>query len=953
MTKLALLLLAIPASGAFAAADYSTLISSLGNFSVNDVKPDTLLAGGSTKLGTASDPNVNHIGWSTPPAQQVLVEWTDSGLVFAGVKAPLVLGGLSSYNTLDIDDVVKLNVGTLMMGQGALIGGTGEDAALVDTTKLANNNVLNVSDAGYQTIGSSNVSTMLRLTATSGTNYVGRYGNNNVVNITDGAQLTANSTGLVIGASDAKNPTYGCNNAVNVSGSVSVTVLGHEGTIASYFTAAGLKVGDYGSNNSLNVSDKASSYVGGDLHLGEMGDNNAITIASTASLTVGGTIDIGCMPDATGNALTLDGSELIHSSVIDRIVVGRFGSNNSFTATDSTISSRGIIVGYGDYSIGDAAADGTKGYVASEGNGNSLSITDSLVKLHNVLVIGINGSNNTGTISGSGLYSEWTDAGTTPDGKVQFDEISVSIGSISLGIGMAGADSSEDLTALGCNNSLTIDNASAFKAGDILVGNAGSGNSLTIQGGTIGSVSNVFVGNGDTTLTAYGSNNSFTLTGKDTKLTGNAVLGNGLGVGTVGSNNKVLVSAGATLITVGSADTSYIGLGFASTATVDNSAFGCGNSLTVTGEGSSASITANDTLILGYYGSNNKIEVSDKAKLTILGDFHIGANASQFGTVLNPKNIFSQGNQVVVSGGATLTVSNDIFLGNLGINNSMVVTGEDTYVQADDITVGHGSPDSVLFGCGNSLEVTDNAVLVGDSISIGRNLASDYCGSNNTLTVSNGGIVVSTGYVVPNDFSGTNNIVRIKNGTIALPGKVLGGSKITWEDLIVNGFITSVKGSSYSELVDGTSFVDKGAIQIWDATAGKYVTAKAADLSIKYYSSETEAKAATGYTGLAGYTIVKQANDLSRLAWAGDVYDGGNGSYCSSWYGWFYNDASYGDYIMSYNNYSWQFVDPSSTEQNVYLYDYSLSAWLYTNSTYFENKWFYNFTTKAWVQLGK
>ncbi len=56
---------------------------------------------------------------------------------------------------------------------------------------------------------------------------------------------------------------------------------------------------------------------------------------------------------------------------------------------------------------------------------------------------------------------------------------------------------------------------------------------------------------------------------------------------------------------------------------------------------------------------------------------------------------------------------------------------------------------------------------------------------------------------------------------------------------------------------------------------------------------------------------------------------------------------------MSYNNYSWQYVSPSSTPSSAWIYDYSLASWLYTDQTYFQNNWVYNFAKSEWQQLGK
>jgi hypothetical protein len=956
-SKLAVLLMALPVSGAFAAYDYVSAVSaydvdtSTVTFLTNDVKPATLNASGLAKVGTASDTNDNYIGWTGTPARAITLYWNLAGLSdTAGTLGDINVGddetvtstSSSCYNTLTVADYITIHLDSVAVGDGAF----DDDNILVDATKPANYNTMTVTGAAYSAAEAKLVPTTLAL---EGVLSIGELGNHNTLKILDGAKVTADNN-LLIGLADVNNLTYGCNNSVVVSGSVSASVLGYTETAPSTLKAKGMSLGSYGSNNSLTLADKAVADIsGGPVLVGAVGDNNSLSISGGASLTANGMMVFGYMPDSTGNTLTLNKATLTHASASYWLTIGEFGSNNSLTATDSTISSKGIIVGNGDYASGDAAVDGTKGYVASEGNGNTLLVKDSLLKLTSSLYIGLHGSNNTGTISGSGLYSAWTDAGSTPDGKVQHDEISTGIHHLSVGIGRVGADSPENYLAFGSNNALTIDDASAFKVTtDIMVGEYGSRNSLSVKDGSVGSAANLFIGNGCSDNAAFGCNNSVTLTGEGTKLTTSSSSSYGVYLGLSGSNNKMVVSAGATFAAEG-VDNVYIGYGFESTASADNSAFGCGNSLIVTGEGSSASITSTKDVILGCYGSNNKIEVSDKAKLKVLANLTIGEKALQFGTVLAPKNIYSQGNQIAVSGGATLTVTGSLTVGAKGIKNSLTVTGEDSYleVSAGSASIGAGDETSILFGSGNSVTVSNKAVFVARSINVGA-YSTGWGASDNSLTIENGAIVVARSISL-NNTAGANNVLKLKNGMLALEGKGPYLYEHSWEEIFVTGFTNIDAGYHFPE----SGFIDAGAIQVWDANAGKYVTAKASDISLKYYSSETEAKAATGYTGLAGYTIVTQSNDLSRLAWAGDVYDAGNGSYCSSWYGWFYNDAAYGDYIMSYNNYAWQYVTPSSTPQDTYLYDYSLNTWLYTNSTYFQNKWFYNYTTKEWVQLGK
>jgi hypothetical protein len=973
-TKLAVLLLALPVCGAFAAEpDYHAYVASatVPGVATLETTPtittSTLSGAVVTAAGTAANLNTNVIGWGTATitgkANLYLVGTALTGT--SGSVADMTIGGNavasatanSSYNTLTIQDYVTVNAGALTIGQGAL--GTGDNAKVVDATKAANSNALAITGAAYSANNAALVSSTLSIT---GGITLGGYGNSNTISIASGAQVSATGA-LLVGVSDADNLTAGSNNAITVSGKVDVSVLGFTGSSASTLTAAGAIVGVFGSSNTVTVSDSGKLILGdaAALVIGGVGSTNKVTVTS-GSVSVGTGVKVGDMPSAKSNEISLTSSTLANSAsaTAGNLQVGVYGQSNKATLASSTAVVTDVTVGLGDNDLVAATGyDNTKGAVATEGSSNTLTATSSTIKASGILTVGQYGSSNTVTLSGTNLYSAWTDlvhGSVAKDDKVQLDEIT-GISSIVIGEGKE-TTSTDNFTAFGSNNTLAISGASVFGAtGDLELGHYGSSNTLSIQGASTGKVGgNASVGEGSSTIAAQGSNNTLSLAGaSNLAVTGgftfgqygssNSVIlagastvtvGGNLSLSETGSSNSIVINGGSSLKVTGNFST--LGVGLASTSSVNNSTLGSSNSISVSGTGSALAVGAGDAMI-GDYGSNNSISLSNKATASFGGDIFLGNEGQELGTVLKPNRVYSHGNSISVTSGATLTGGADITIGVSGTSNSLTVSGTGSVADFSNgtVTVGEGNDSGTVFGSGNTITVADNAVLIAEGVSIGSS-TTNY-GSNNTVTVSSGAIVVVEKGVAVNTTTGDENYLRLNNGMVAFLGKTQ-TTNVTWGQYLVTGTSTV------------TSLVSKGVIQIWSAAAKKYVAATASDLSVAYYSSEAEAKAATGYEGLAGYTVLSVSGPRT-FSWAGTVYDAGNNQFCSSWYGWFYSDAAYGDWIMSYNDYSWQYVAPDSTPDSTYIYDSNLAAWLYTNQTYYQHQWVYNYATSAWQQLGK
>jgi hypothetical protein len=936
-SKLAVLLLALPVCGAFAADPvYNSTLSDATHLGVNTVTANTLSGAVVTAAGTATALNTNYIGWSAAATAQVALYW-DTGAVAlaAGTSAPMVIGGTtadaatasSSYNTLTIDDYVNLTgVTTLSIGVGAL------DAGKVDADILGAHNALSISGAGVTNAGA-----MIKTTlTTTGAVTLGTNGSSNTISITSGANLTS-AGALTVGAGVSTDATAGSSNEITVSGKVTATLIGTTLTSESKLTAVGATVGNYGSSNKITVSDGGALVLGtGSLEIGAYGDSNSVSVTD-GTLTLAGTVSLGVNQGADSNKLTLSKTALATSGGLTAgaLTVGSVGSSNELTLTNTA----SVFVSAVNVGIGDTSPDGTTGlYTTADGNSNKLTATDSVVKTAGAVKIGDYGSKNVVTLTNSGLYAAAADGADEGSAIDVLTEVTTGVASITVGTGVV-SDETHDQSALGSSNSLTFAGASIFKSeGSVVVGGNGSSNTLALTGASIGGIS------GNLSIGLVGSSNTLSLSGKSSvALTGGLILGQN------GSSNKLTVEGGSSL-TVDGAVTNF-GTGVDTTsASALQTALGSSNVVTVDGKGSTLTLKSATDFVIGSFGSNNKLVASNESTVVIKSGVTLGEKASaNLGTILTPVRYFSNGNQINISGGASVSFSaaDTLKVGALGNNNSVSVMGENSLldITLGSVIIGEGSADAAAYGSNNSFTVSSGAVVIADSIYIGSS-GTSYSGSNNSLTVSNGAIVVANTFFAINEDKGDGNRLYLNDGMMAFKGKYVAGST-TWEDYIVTGDNLVTSPSLPKE-----SLTEQGLIKVWDTKTSAYVTAKASDLKVTYYSSETEAEKATGYKGLAGYSVLTVAT-TNRLGWAGNVYDAGNGSYCSDWYGWFYNDAAYGDFIMSYNNYSWQYVTPSSTPDSTWIYDYSLASWIYTDQTYFQNNWVYNYAKSEWQQLGK
>lgn len=264
-------------------------------------------------------------------------------------------------------------------------------------------------------------------------------------------------------------------------------------------------------------------------------------------------------------------------------------------------------------------------------------------------------------------------------------------------------------SAAATNNSALITGSGStwFLYGDLIVGEFGSANSMTISNG--GQVTNG--------LSVYGS-----VIGYDAGSDGNSVLVSGsnsngvaslwtcvndLTVGWSGSSNSLVIDQGGAV-------TCYIGI-------IGDNTNARGNHVLVDGAGSYWSNS--NVLLVGVSGSGNSLLITNGGQVMAINS-DIGVNAG------------STANMVTVSGlGSVLTNSGDLTVGYSGSSNALTVS-EGGQVFSSNSYIGR-DPGST----GNTVSITGNGSFWSNSGSI-------FIGDNGTGVGGSGSLVVRDGAMV-------------------------------------------------------------------------------------------------------------------------------------------------------------------------------------------------------------
>ncbi len=532
-------------------------------------------------------------------------------------------------------------------------------------------------------------------------------------------------------------------------------------------------------NNGGTLTVSGGGVLNGIVTVGDTGSFSQLSITNGGRVLGSGNGILGNSVSSSNNAVLVSGPGSVWSNS-GALYVGSTGSFNQLTVANGGQVFNVIgYIGYDSNSInnsviitgpGSVWSNSSNLTVGNNGSGNNLTIANGgQVFNANGYIDNIpTGNNNTVLVTGPG--SAWNNNGALYVG----DGGSGNSLTIASGGQVFNADGYIGFNAGSSSNTVTVTGAGSVwnNSGDLYVGNSGSSNSLVISnGGKVlngygyvgydgssggGGNSVLVTGSGSLWSNAYdvivgdaagygppnSSGNSLTVTN------GGVVLAGGnLYVGYYGSSNTLTIASGGVVMD----NIGYVGL--------NGNLGGGGNSVLVTGSGSLWSNAA-DVVVGGYNG--NGPPTSDRNSLTVTnggmvlagGDLYVG--------------MYGSSNTLTIAGGGRVANGNGYigYDGSFGGgNNSVLVTGSGSlWSNAYDVVVGdadgYGPPNSSR----NSLTVTNGAVvLAGGDLYVGK------FGSSNTLTIAGGGQVFnSTGYIglSGNSGGGGNSVLVTGSGSL-------------------------------------------------------------------------------------------------------------------------------------------------------------------------------------------
>jgi T5SS/PEP-CTERM-associated repeat protein/autotransporter-associated beta strand protein len=710
------------------------------------------------------------------------------------------------------------------------------------------------------------------------------------------------------------------------------------------------------SNNSVLVTGSNSLLTNTqDLLVGNFGSSNSLTISNGGEVSVGGWSWIGNGPNSSNNWVLVTGSGSAWTNA-GFLYVGGSGSSNSLVISNGGKVSVApdTYIGTGDNSsnnsvlVTDSNSLLTTGtlQLGRNGSSNSLVITNGgEVSVAGDFYIGFinTSSNNTVLVTGSG--SAWTNGQNL---QVGYEGSGNSLVISNGGEGNVGGNSYIGREAGSSNNSVLVTGAGSrwTTTADLFVGNSGFGNSLVVSNeGTVSVGGNSYIGNG-----VDSSNNSVLVTGAGSVWT-NAW---SLYVGASGSGNRLDISEGGNV--------------FAGNLAVGQSSNAANNTLLVTGSNSLLSFWEGK---IGLAGSSNSLVVSNGAKVTN-GWTYIGTDAGSDnnsvvitgdetrwdGEVDFNVGYSGSSNTLLVSDGATLIHGGHFRGATLGFsesssNNSAIVTGSNSsWTSTADFFVGYGgSGNSLVISnggavsnartyysgayIGNEASASNNSVIVTGSNSSWTSAADfyvGYAGSGNTLLITNGGLVsVASASFVGSEAGSTGNSVLVTGASSMWTnsGNFLVGNQGSANTLTISdGGGVSVLDSSFignGSNSTGNVATVTGAGSGWTSGHNFWIGREGSGNSMNVLDGGT---VSVGADGVVGGSIGASNNTLtiSSSQWInrGSIYIGGGSNSVTVTNGG----------TLSVSGYT--FVAPNAAEQgNSILVTGRGSEWTNTLNVYF------------------
>jgi T5SS/PEP-CTERM-associated repeat protein len=624
---------------------------------------------------------------------------------------------------------------------------------------------------------------------------------NNLVLVSDGGSTWTSAGDLTVGVD-------GSGNSLVVSNGASVAVTG-----STYGIAIGLNSNS--SNNSILVTGATTLNSEIDIIIGNYGSGNSLTIASdvsggTATASAIGNVVLGAQSGSSNNRLLIDGSNSTLTTL--NLTVGSNGSANSLILTNGSV---GIVKGDFAQGLGTSSNNittvtGTNSFLVVIGNvylgggnqsGNQLTILDGAQVAASFLESDVAngngpGSNNSILISGnaSGISSTLSlGLDLTFGSGGQNDTLTISDGA-TVTNRSAYLDSATNGSA---GNTILVTGAGTTwnNGGDLILGQNGSGNLMTISNnafvGVVGIVNGIVIGQN-----AGSSSNSLVVT-DSSRLTDGLSGTADLFVGYGGNSNNLVISNNSLVAVMGANFGTVIGY--------SNSA--SNNSITVTGSSTLTDSGGNWDLFVGYAGSGNSLVISNAS--TAIYD---GTN---YGAVIGLSNTANNNSVTVDASSLTINGTNNanLYVGYGGVSNELTISG------GGIVTDTNG-----YIGFTNG--ANGNSVLVRDSGTLWTNageLAIGVEGVGNSLIVSNGAAVAvsggSNGMVIGFSNTANNNLVTVTGSSTFTDNK--SGSSIfvgyagSSNGLVISGdSVVSGGGSSYGTVIGFSNTANNNFITV-------------------------------------------------------------------------------------------------------------------------------------------
>lgn len=523
--------------------------------------------------------------------------------------------------------------------------------------------------------------------------------------------------------------------------------------------------------------------------------------------------DVSASTLNTGGASNVITDSYAYGNASTDSTVGDNGSDvNLSVGNAGSVTSRDFVVGYGDEVDGTLAC---RNSVNLTGTGS----TDVSTKLTAVgkIAIGLYGSGNSlsllngadlnsgnqgfigcGALNSSTSYSTNTEYGIGYGNRVTV----AGLGSTWTLQDSGNAYQTLDVGYYGCSNALEIADGGKVVSGQLSIGYGDAVYGSGITGGH----NSVMVGG-----TAAGDASSLTVNGL-------------LVVGAYGSGNSMAIQNGAD---VTSTDSGVIGYGAAEgsylSTNVENG-IGYGNSVTVTGSGSTWTLQGNSSywpLFVGQDGFSNKLTISDGGHVTC-GHFCIGAGSAAYSTTGGSNNVTLTGTGSDDTS-TKLTVNGNLFVGLYSASNSLKVQSGADVTSPSGYIGGYSSSSSVH---GNNATVTGagSTWIINDDLTIGvsGNTGNKLIIDDDALVQVGGTISIASG-----------NYIYLGDGYLAMAGDY------------------TPAGAQYSDLAALLAGMrvkaDNGAYPL-ATESNTYLVYLASDIAAEY-------EALLGYSGMTGYTI--------------------------------------------------------------------------------------------------